>query len=136
MKYDERTAERKEFSISHGLVGQVVQQQKGYIINDIKYSSYYNELVDIKSILPIYALPILSETIDSNQKSSLGVIEFTLKNSFKSIFGKDQLIDPTEGLFSPDMNLTNILQIMVKNIALAIHLNQHIKAPGSSSTEA
>lgn len=51
----------KKFSIDFGLAGLAAKQQKGYIINDIRNSSYFNESVDIKSILPVYALPILEE---------------------------------------------------------------------------
>eukprot|EP00825_Cyclidium_porcatum_P035998 TRINITY_DN3782_c0_g1_i2.p1 TRINITY_DN3782_c0_g1~~TRINITY_DN3782_c0_g1_i2.p1 ORF type:complete len:193 (-),score=36.57 TRINITY_DN3782_c0_g1_i2:260-838(-) len=126
VKYDFANNERMEFSVEHGLAGQVAKQQKGFIINDIKYSSYYNELVDIKSILPIYAMPIIEEDTQLSQKTILGVLEFTMKNSFKSIFDKDQLIDPTEGLISPDMNLASIVQVLAKNIALAIKMHSFV----------
>lgn len=61
-----------------------MSDQKPYLITDIKHSSYYNKLVDLHSILPIIAIPLLNKnevTIveEKNHFQAYGVIEIALK---------------------------------------------------------
>jgi hypothetical protein len=49
------------YSLGSGLVGLVAKTQQGLIINNVKQSSVYNENVDMKSILPIYCIPLVYE---------------------------------------------------------------------------
>ena len=67
---------RIAFCLEYGLAGMVVKEMKPYIIHDIRSNNVYNKLVDLTSILPIYALPLITK----NTKEVIGVIEIVLKN--------------------------------------------------------
>ena len=46
MVYREGNA-RESFDLDHGLAGLVAKQTKGFIVNDVKCSTFFNKLVDI-----------------------------------------------------------------------------------------
>lgn len=85
-------------------------------MNDIKSSSVYNKLVDIKSIMPVYAIPLLEE----KSEKCLGVLEVSLKTQYKSKYEKDQLIDPEENLLGLSEPLSNLINNFTKLVGLAL----------------
>jgi len=113
---------RSTFSLGHGLAGLAVTDKKAYIVNDIKQSTVFNKLVDISSILPIYAIPLVdnnstSEDDDGNE-SVFGVIEFVLRTNFQSKKERDALMECQGGYFGFEDHITNVLN---KYARLVIH---------------
>lgn len=50
----------------HGLAGEVALQQKSQLITDYKFSSVFDKAVDIESLLPIYAFPVLDQRFEDD----------------------------------------------------------------------
>ena len=63
----EKAESRSVFPLHYGLCGLVAAQNRGLIINDVKYSTVFNKLVDIQSILPIYTMPIQGEVVSEEK---------------------------------------------------------------------
>ena len=97
--------------------------KKAYIVNDIKQSTVFNKLVDISSILPIYAIPLVdnnSISVDDDDKneSVFGVIEFVLRTNFQSKKERDALMECQGGYFGFEDHITHVLN---KYARLVIH---------------
>ncbi|EAS03382.2 hypothetical protein TTHERM_00730310 (macronuclear) [Tetrahymena thermophila SB210] len=124
VKY-EGSNQKSQYSLKYGLVGQAALDQKPYIISDAKLSSYYNKLVDLQSILPIFAIPLLDkENIRSSPEENpisacLGVIQIALKQKYKST-QKDMLIDASDGYFGLEetmsIKIQQFCQLLVHSI--------------------
>ncbi|KAL4477784.1 hypothetical protein ABPG72_018958 [Tetrahymena utriculariae] len=114
VKYDCPNS-KQNYSLKYGLVGQAALDQKPYIISDVKLSSYYNKLVDLQSILPIFAIPLLDkENIKSSPEENpisacLGVLQIALKQKYKST-QKDMLIDASDGYFGLEETMSIKIQ--------------------------
>ena len=87
------------------------------IVNDVKSSTYFNKLVDISSILPIFAIPL----VDRNDKNKcIGVIEIVLKHRYKCKNKKEELIEASDGHFGFDEPFSNVLNCFSNVLTLAL----------------
>ncbi|KAM3127629.1 hypothetical protein pb186bvf_020280 [Paramecium bursaria] len=107
--------ETRTFELNYGLAGMVAQKQQKLIINDVKNSTYFNQAVDIVSILPIFAQPILNK-----DGKTVAVIETVLKSKLRVNLEKDQLLSPSDGLLGMEEQLTKQLTSFVELLAAAI----------------
>ncbi|CAD8168586.1 unnamed protein product [Paramecium pentaurelia] len=105
----------KKYNVQYGLAGMVAHTKQKLIINDVKNSIHFNQAVDIKSILPIFAQPLL----DKNN-NTVAVIETCLKCKLKVQVEKDQLLSPSEGVLGMEEPLTKQLANFVDIIVAAL----------------
>ncbi|EAR88894.2 hypothetical protein TTHERM_00264890 (macronuclear) [Tetrahymena thermophila SB210] len=130
ISYNKPNQQKDQFSLEHGLAGIVAKEKKSYIIHDIRSSSYFNPLVDISSLLPIYAIPLINKTnsdgSDEQKEPVIGVIEIVLKSKLKSKLEKEAIIDSEDGYFGLDEPQTHIIQKFSKLVINTLLNNQFI----------
>ncbi|KAL4456634.1 hypothetical protein ABPG74_000741 [Tetrahymena malaccensis] len=130
ISYNKPNQQKDQFSFEHGLAGIVAKEKKSYIIHDIRSSSYFNPLVDISSLLPIYAIPLINKTgsdgSDEQKEPVIGVIEIVLKSKLKSKLEKEAIIDSEDGYFGLDEPQTHIIQKFSKLVINSLLNNQFI----------
>lgn len=84
--------EERMHSLDYGLAGMVAKDKKAVIVNDVKFSSGYNQLVDLYSLLPVYVIPLVHVVrMEKGEDVQIcyGVLEVTLKHQNRSALEKD-----------------------------------------------